>query len=74
MPVGRNLPCEVRFHVTPEMHEWLKAAALKRGDGVAPYLRSLIAQDMERIERAGQRRSTDPLIEEIAKKMGVELP
>ena len=74
MPKVKHMPCEIRFYVSEEMHDWLKSSALKRGESLAVFLRSAISDLIDRAERGVVVRSTDPLIEAIAKKLGVELP
>ena len=76
-----NMTREVRFFLTEELHEWLKATALDSGCAIGPFVRNLVGQEKDRIERRRMVRRTDPLIEEIhplvksiAEKLGVEQP
>ena len=80
MPQVKNMPCEVRFYVSEEMHDWLKDASLKRGVTLAMFLRNAISDLVERAEREIVVRRTDPLIYEMSEKlnaivseMGIEL-
>ena len=84
----KNLPREIRFYATDEMHEWVKSFASERGDSISAIIRDCISQAMERYDRGVLIRKTDPLIElmhplveemagrmrAMSEKMGVELP
>ena len=69
MAAPKNLPCEMRFYVTEEMRERLKAAAFDRSEPVSTFIRILVVEALERSDRRMQCRSTDSLIEVMAKKI-----
>ena len=73
MPKVKNMPCEVRFYVSEDMHEWLKCSTLERGETLAVFLRSAVSELMEQ-------KGTNLLIYEMSErikamseKMGVEM-
>ncbi len=66
--------CELRLSVSEEMHQWIKYSAACRGNSVASFVRNMIYKEMEQAERKVICRSTDVLIEQIAEKMGIEVP
>ena len=72
MPAPEKMPCEIRLYVSKEMHEHVKDVASDRGFNIAAYVRDLIRQDMDRLQRQVVCRKTDSLIEAIAEKLGVE--
>ena len=74
MPRVQRFPCEVRFSVSEEIHEWLKMTSYERGYAIGTFVRDLVIDEMHRDSRRVVCRSTDPLIEKIARKMGIEVP
>lgn len=74
MPRVQKFPCEVRFNVSEEIHEWLKSTSYERGYAIGTFVRDLVIDEMHKDSRRIVCRSTDPLIEAIAEKLGVELP
>ena len=88
MPTPRNMPCEVRVYVTEEFRERLKDAALSRSEPMSTFVRTLLIDALDRLDRRVQFRSTDPLIKDMhplveemagrmkamSEKMGIELP
>ena len=88
MSAPKNMSCEVRTHVTENVHNWLKSLALSRSEPVSVFVRGLIIEAMEKAERKRYVRKVDPLIEEIhplveemagrmkamSEKMGIEFP
>ena len=65
---------EIRLYVSGEMHDWIRRESDQYRTGIATFVRELIAKEMRNSERKLLCRSTDTLIEQIAEKMGIELP